>query len=323
MTNARQPHLSRRGFCLCCLGATTFAATGGWLTPHQVFAQAKNIVDGIRASAAEAPIRIHKLRNNISVLEGSGGNIGVLTESDGAVLVDAGITASRPRILDALGTLSNSPVRYLINTHWHFDHADGNEWLHKEGATIIAHENARKHLATATRVEDWDFNFPASSPGAVPSEVFATDKTLKVNGATLVLKYYGPSHTDGDISVTFQEADILHTGDTYWNGFYPFIDYSTGGSIDGTIRAAEANLAAATDRTIVIPGHGPPASNKTELRNYRDMLVDVRDKMAALKKQGRSLNDAIAAKPTAAYDAKWGQFAVNPTLFTKLVYMGV
>ena len=323
MTYARQPHLSRRGFCLCCLGATTFAATGGWLTPHQVFAQAKNIVDGIRASAAEAPIRIHKLRNNISVLEGSGGNIGVLTESDGAVLVDAGITASRPRILDALGTLSNSPVRYLINTHWHFDHADGNEWLHKEGATIIAHENARKHLAAATRVEDWDFNFPASSPGAVPSEVFATDKTLKVNGATLVLKYYGPSHTDGDISVTFQEADILHTGDTYWNGFYPFIDYSTGGSIDGTIRAAEANLAAATDRTIVIPGHGPPASNKTELRNYRDMLVDVRDKMAALKKQGRSLNDAIAAKPTAAYDAKWGQFAVSPTLFTKLVYMGV
>ena len=323
MTNARQPHLSRRGFCLCCLGATTFAATGGWLTPHQVFAQAKNIVDGIRASAAEAPIRIHKLRNNISVLEGSGGNIGVLTESDGAVLVDAGITASRPRILEALGTLSNSPVRYLINTHWHFDHADGNEWLHKEGATIIAHENARKHLAAATRVEDWDFNFPASSPGAVRSEVFATDKTLEVNGATLVLKYYGPSHTDGDISVTFQEADILHTGDTYWNGFYPFIDYSTGGSIDGTIRAAEANLAAATDRTIVIPGHGPPASNKTELRNYRDMLVDVRDKMAALKKQGRSLDDAIAAKPTAAYDAKWGQFAVSPTLFTKLVYMGV
>ena len=322
MTYARQPHLSRRGFCLCCLGATTFAATGGWLTPHQVFAQAKNIVDGIRASAAEAPIRIHKLRNNISVLEGSGGNIGVLTESDGAVLVDAGITASRPRILEALGTLSNSPVRYLINTHWHFDHADGNEWLHKEGATIIAHENARKHLAAATRVEDWDFNFPPSSPGAVPSEVFATDKTLKVNGATLELKYYGPSHTDGDISVTFQEADILHTGDTYWNGFYPFIDYSTGGSIDGTIRAAEANLAAATDRTIVIPGHGPPASNKTELRNYRDMLVDVRDKMAALKKQGRSLNDAIAAKPTAAYDAKWGQFAANPALFTKLLYEG-
>lgn len=323
MAYVHHSHLSRRGFCLCCVGATTFAATGGWLSPGEVFAQAKNIVDSIRASAATAPIKVHKLRGNVSVLEGSGGNIAVFTGSDGKVLVDAGITASRPRILEALSGLSNDPVRYLINTHWHFDHADGNEWLKKEGATIIAHENARKHLAEATRVEDWNFNFPPSPADAVPSEVIANDRTLKANGATLALKYYGPSHTDGDLSVTFTEADVLHTGDTYWNGFYPFIDYSTGGSIDGTIRAAEANLTAARDTTIVIPGHGPPASNKTELKAYRDMLVDIREKVAALKKQGRSQEDTIAAKPTATYDAKWGQFAVNPTLFTKLVYMGV
>ena len=322
MTNGHQLHLSRRGFCLCCLGATTFAATGGWLSPREVFAQAKTIVDSIRASAAEAPIKVHKLRGNVSVLEGSGGNIGVLTGSDGKVLVDAGITASRPRIIEALGSLSNDPLRYLINTHWHFDHADGNEWLRKEGATIIAHANARKHLAEATRVEDWNFNFPPSPAGAVPSEVVTDDRTLKANGATLALKYYGPSHTDGDLSVTFQEADILHTGDTYWNGFYPFIDYSTGGSLGGTIRATEANLAAVTDRTIIIPGHGP-VSTKTELKAYRDMLVDVREKVAALKKQGRSLDETIAAKPTAAYDVKWGQFAVTPTLFTKLVHRGV
>ncbi|MBD2750583.1 MBL fold metallo-hydrolase [Microvirga sp. BT688] len=323
MTEISHHHLSRRGFCLCCLGATTFAASGAWLTPSEVFAQSKNIVDSIRESAAEAPIKVHKLRGNVSVLEGSGGNIAVLTGSDGMVLVDAGITASRPRIQEALASLSKDPVRHLINTHWHFDHADGNEWLKKEGATIIAHENARKHLAEATRVEDWDFNFPPWPASAVPSEVFATDKTLKANGATLALKYYGPSHTDGDISVTFAEADILHTGDTYWNGFYPFIDYSTGGSIEGTIRAAEANLKAVTNSTTVIPGHGPPASNKAELQQFRDMLVDLREKVAALKKQGRSLDDTIAAKPTANYDAKWGQFAVTPTLFTKLVYMGV
>jgi len=283
MTYVHHPRLSRRGFCLCCVGATTFAATGGWLSPSEVFAQAKTIVDSIRASAAEAPIKVHKLRGNVSVLEGSGGNIAVLTGSDGKVLVDAGITASRRRILEALSGLGKDPVQYLINTHWHFDHADGNEWLRKEGATIIAHENARKHLAEATRVEDWNFNFPPSPADAIPSEVVATDRTLKAGGATLALKYYGPSHTDGDLSVTFQEADILHTGDTYWNGFYPFIDYSTGGSIDGTIRAAEANLKAATDSTIVIPGHGPPASNKTELTAYRDMLVDIREKVVALK----------------------------------------
>ena len=323
MTEMSQHHLSRRGFCLCCLGATTFVASGGWLTPSQVFAQSKNIVDNIRAAAAEAPIKVHKLRGNISVLEGSGGNVAVLTGSDGKVLIDAGITASRPRMLEALSGLSKDPIRQLINTHWHFDHADGNEWLHKEGASILAHENTRKRLAMATRVEDWDFNFPQSPSGALPSEVFSQDKILKANGTSLALKYYGPAHTDSDISVTFQEPDVLHAGDTYWNGFYPFIDYSTGGSIDGTIRAAETNLAAVTNNTIVIPGHGPPASNKTELQQFRDMLVDIREKVAALKKQGCSMEDTIVAKPTAAYDAKWGQFAVNPTLFTKLVYMGV
>jgi glyoxylase-like metal-dependent hydrolase (beta-lactamase superfamily II) len=323
MTYVQDLHLSRRHFCLCCVGAATFAASGGWLTPSEVFAQSKNIVDSIRSAAAKAPVKVHKLRNNVSVLEGSGGNVAVLTGPDGKILIDAGITASRPRIQEALSGLGNEPIRQLINTHWHFDHADGNEWLHKEGATILAHENTRKHLAMATRVEDWDFNFPQSSSGALPSEVFSQNKTLAANGTTLALKYYGPAHTDSDISVTFQEPDILHAGDTYWNGFYPFIDYSTGGSIDGTIRAAEANLKATTDNTIVIPGHGPPVSNKAELQQFRDMLVDIREKVGALKKQGRSLEDTIIANPTAAYDAKWGQFAVNSALFTKLVYMGI
>src|SRR5215471_2848243 len=237
VTFARQNLLSRRGFCLCCIGSATFTAIGAWLTPSRVFAEARELVDLIRSEAAKAPIKIHKLRGNVSVLEGSGGNVAVLTGADGKLLVDAGITASRPRIVEALAGLSSDPIRHLINTHWHFDHADGNEWLHGEGATILAHENTRKHLATAQRVEDWNFNFPASPSGAIPADVFATDRKIGLNGTTLALKYYGPAHTDGDISVAFADADILHTGDTYWNGIYPFIDYSTGGSIDGTIRA--------------------------------------------------------------------------------------
>jgi len=323
MASSRRHFLTRRGFCLCCVGATTFAATGGWLTPSQVFAEARELVDLIRSEAAKAPIKVHKLRGNVSVLEGSGGNVAVLTGPDGKLLVDAGITASRPRIVEALASLSSDPIKHLINTHWHFDHADGNEWLHGEGATIIAHENTRKHLAMAKRVEGWNFNFPASPAGAIPTEVFATDRMIKINGATLTLRYYGPAHTDGDISVTFTDADILHTGDTYWNGIYPFIDYSTGGSIDGAIRAADANLTATTDRTIVIPGHGPPVSNRSELKDYYDMLVAIRENVAKLKKQGRSLADTIAARPTAAYDAKWGQFLIDPAFFMQLVYEGV
>jgi glyoxylase-like metal-dependent hydrolase (beta-lactamase superfamily II) len=323
MASTRHYSLTRRGFCYCCIGSATFAATGGWLTPRQVFAEARMLVDLIRSEAAKAPIKIHKLRGNVTVLEGSGGNIAVLTGRDGKLLVDAGITASRPRIIEALASLSSDPIKLLINTHWHFDHADGNEWLHGEGATILAHENTRNHLARTQRVEDWNFDFPASPAGAIPSDVFTTDRTIKVNGSTLALKYYGPAHTDGDISVAFTDADILHTGDTYWNGIYPFIDYSTGGSIDGTIRAADANLSAVTARTVIIPGHGPPVSNRSELKDYRDMLVAIRENFATLKKQGRSLADTIAAKPTAAYDARWGQFLIDPAFFTQLVYEGV
>src|SRR5712672_3358485 len=241
MPSLNQHIMSRRGFCLCCMAATTLAATGGWLTPRQAFAEARNIVDLIRDDAAKAPINVHKLRGKVSILEGSGGNIAVMTGADGKVFIDAGITASRPRILEAASGLSGDPIRHLINTHWHFDHADGNQWLNAEGVAILAHENTRKHLLVAQRVEDWDFNFPSPSLAAIPTEVFSSEKTLTLNRSTLVLRYYGPAHTDSDISVTILDADIIHTGDTYWNGVYPFIDYSTGGNIEGMIKAADAN----------------------------------------------------------------------------------
>jgi glyoxylase-like metal-dependent hydrolase (beta-lactamase superfamily II) len=321
MTN--QQTLSRRGFCVCCLSSATLATCGGWLSPSQVFAKARNIVDLIRDEAARAPIKLHKVRRDVSILEGSGGNIAVLTGGDGKVFIDAGITASRPRILEAADSLSRDPIRHLINTHWHFDHADGNTWLSAEGAAIIAHENTHKHLLVAQRVEDWDYTFPSSPLAAVPTEVFSSDMTVDLNRSKLALKHYGPAHTDSDISVTFPEADILHCGDTYWNGIYPFIDYSTGGNIDGMIKAAEANVAAVTDKMVVIPGHGQPVSNKVELTEYRDMLVAIRENVGKLKQQGRSLVDTIAAKPTATFDAKWGQFVITPDFFTRLVYEGV
>ncbi len=216
-------------FCLCCLGATT-AAAAGWLTPREVFAQASGIVEMIRGEAAKAKITVHKLRGNVSVLEGSGGNIAVLTGKDGKLLVDAGITATKPRIVEALDGLDDKPIKRLINTHWHFDHCDGNEWVHAAGATILAHDNTLRHLASTQRVADWSFDFPPSPAGALPSELISADKTLHHNGATLSLKVHQPAHTDGDISVYFTEADVLHTGDIWWNGIYPFIDYSTGGA---------------------------------------------------------------------------------------------
>jgi glyoxylase-like metal-dependent hydrolase (beta-lactamase superfamily II) len=314
--------LSRRGFCLCCVGSAALAATGGWLTPRQAFAEARGLVSLIKDSAAASPIVTHKLRNNISVLEGSGGNVAVLTGPDGKVLIDAGIGVSRPQMTKALDALGAGPITHLVNTHWHFDHTDGNTWLNAAGAKIIAHENTRKHIAGIQRVEDWDYNFLPLPAGGLPTEVFSTEKNLRLNGASIALKYYGSAHTDSDISVTFGEADIVHVADTFWNGIYPFIDYSTGGSIDGMIAASDANLAATTNSTIIIPGHGKPVSNRAELQEWRDMLVAVRDNVARLKKKGMSRDETVAAKPTIAFDAKFGNFVIDPGFFTRLVYEG-
>jgi len=320
-TNAT--NLARRGFCLCCVASTTFAATGSWLAPREAFAEARSLVKIIRDAAATAKIDVVRLRENISVLQGSGGNIAVLPGEDGTLLVDGGITASKPRLLEALGQLKATPVRQLINTHWHFDHTDGNEWLHQQGASIMAHENTRKHLSSAQRVDDdWNFTFPPSPTGALPTEIVDADRSFRHNGTTLALQRYQPAHTDSDLSVHFVEPDILHTGDTWWNGIYPFIDYSTGGSIDGMIRAADKNIDATTDSTIIVPGHGA-IGDRAQLIASRDMLVAIRANVARLKAAGHSVEAAVAAKPTAAFDAKWGQFVIGPDLFTRLVFEGV
>jgi len=310
--------ISRRRF----LATAGFASAAVCLSPRSLLAAKVSPVITIRGAAATSKINITKLRGNISVLEGSGGNIAVLSGPDGKLLVDAGVTASRQNISEALANLSPEPVKHLINSHWHFDHTDGNEWLHSEGAEITAHENTLKRLSVETRVEGWNFTFPASLKGALPTKLFTNEHSLHLNGETLALRYYGPAHTDSDISVEFTEADVLHVADTWWNGHYPFIDYSTGGSIDGSIRAAEANVARVTGKTMVIPGHGP-VGGKAELIEFRDMLVDVRDKVARLKKQGRSLAEVVAAKPTADYDAKWGDWVTSPETFAGLVYAGV
>ena len=318
----QNPIISRRGF----LASTSLAATAAWFAPHSVFAYDKSeeggIVGMIRKEAATGPLTVKSLRGNIHVLMGSGGNIAVFSGRDGKLLVDAGIPASRHKITEALAAISPAPVKRLINTHWHFDHTDGNAWLHSAGAAIVAHENTRKHLAVATRVEGWNFTFPPSPAGALPAEVFTSERTLHFNGTAIALKHYAPAHTDSDISVHFTDADILHVADTWWNGYYPFIDYSTGGSINGMIQATEANLARVTDKTIIIAGHGPVGS-RSELIVYRDMLVTLRDKIAALKNQGHSMKEVVAAHPTAAYDAKWGGFATKPDAFTRQIYMGV
>ncbi|HEY2799695.1 MAG TPA: MBL fold metallo-hydrolase [Chthoniobacterales bacterium] len=309
---------SRRRF----LASTGLFSAAAWLSPRQLFAAEADIVTTVLKHGATAKITVQPLRENVSALIGSGGNIAVLTGPDGKVMVDAGFSTSRGQIADALVKIGAEPLKHLINTHWHFDHTDGNSWMHAAGATILAHVNTREHLSHTTRVEAWHHTFLPSPAGALPTEIFERKQSLHLNGTEIALTYYGPSHTDSDISAYFVQEDVFHTGDTWWNGYYPFIDYSTGGNIYGMIKAAEINLASITHKTIVIPGHGP-IGGKTEMTDYRNMLVTIRDRVAALKKQGKSLSEVIAAKPTKEYDSKWATHLTTGDVFTKYVYQGV
>lgn len=313
-----RPGLSRRQF----LAAGGMALVAAYITPPKLFGQTDDLVENAIKESANAKITVQSLRRDVSVLSGPGGNIAVLTGADGKLLIDAEIVSARPQVSAALASISKHPIKQLINTHWHWDHTGGNEWVHEAGASILAHENTRKHLLQDTRVEGWKHTFPAAPAGAIPSTVFQDEYTFHANGSTLELKHYAPAHTDSDIAVYFTEADILHTGDTFWNRSYPFIDYSTGGSIDGQIRAAEENLTRVTGKTTVIPGHGA-VCGRADLVLFRDVLVEIRDKVAALKKQGRTLADAVRARPGARYDAEWGQSFMSPSAFVELVYQGV
>src|SRR5260370_6518045 len=220
--------ISRRQFLVA--GGLTIG--GAFLVPRGVFAKTGDLVGDAIKGAATAKVTVQTLRRNISVLLGAGGHLAVLTGPDGKLLVDAEIVSARPKVSAALASINADPIKQLINTHLHFDHTGGNEWLQQAGASILAQENTRKRLSVNTRVGGWKHTFPAVPAGAIPSPVFKDDYTLRVHIDTLILKHYLPSHTDSDISVHFTDADIFPTADTFCNRDYPFIDYSTGGSID-------------------------------------------------------------------------------------------
>jgi glyoxylase-like metal-dependent hydrolase (beta-lactamase superfamily II) len=273
------PALSRRRF-VATAALSTAAAT---LAPHKLFAQYGSNLRTLRTEAASNKITAKPLRKNITVLMGSGGNIAVVTGKDGKLLIDAGFAVSKPAISDALAGINSDPIKHLINTHWHVDHTDGNEWLHAAGADITAHRKTRERLTQTITVPLWESTFLPVPTGALPTIVFDDEHTVHLNGNTIALKYYLPAHTDSDISATFTEADVIHVGDTWWNGYYPFIDYPTGGSIDGAIRAAERNVSSTTNSMIIIPGHGE-IGNRSHLIEFRDMLVTIRGNVAKLKK---------------------------------------
>ncbi len=270
-------------------------------------------------AAAEAmPVRTVPVAEGLAMLVGRGGNVAVLTGPDGPILVDDSYAPQVPGILAAVRALQDAPIRFVINTHWHGDHTGGNEALARGGALLLAHENVRARLSRE-QPRPGGGRTPPAPPGALPVLTFSERTTLHGNGVTVEVEHVLPAHTDGDAVVWFRERDALHTGDLYFNGFYPFIDVATGGSLDGMIAAVDGLLRRVGEGTKIIPGHGP-LSSAAELRSYRDMLAAVRERVGALVAAGRSAEETVAARPTAEFDAEWGDGFLDPETFVRMIH---
>lgn len=254
---------------------------------------------------SKVEIRTVPVSGNISMLMGAGGNIGVITGPDGVFLIDDDYAPMTKKIHDAVKALSGEPIHAVINTHWHGDHTGGNKALGDAGVVIIAHDNVRTRMASKQFMKAFGREVPPSPPAALPVVTFADTLTLHINGDKLRAFKVDPAHTDGDIVLHMEKANVIHMGDTYFAGRYPFIDESNGGSFAGVLATAERVLGIADADTKIIPGHGP-LSNKAELKQYRKMLVTIRDRVSAAIADGKTLDEIIAAKPLADLDAAWG-----------------
>ncbi|MCP4406855.1 MAG: MBL fold metallo-hydrolase [Gammaproteobacteria bacterium] len=257
--------------------------------------------------------------DDIYMLMGKGGNIGLSTGNSGTLIIDDQYAPATTDILSTIAEQTKDKIQFVVNTHWHGDHTGGNENLGKMGAVIVAHENVRETMSKDQFIEVFNMSAPASPKAALPVITFVDGITFHWNNDTIQVQHVATAHTNGDAIVHFKNANVVHAGDTFFNKMYPFIDVTHGGSIDGMIAATEKLLGMADEQTKIIPGHGPLA-NKTDLRAYRDMLVAVRSSIHDLKRTGKTRADVIAAKPTAAYDDKWGKGFLKPDVWVGIVY---
>lgn len=267
------------------------------------------------------PIEVVNIADGLDLIKGAGGNVAVLRGPDGLLVVDSQIPARGKEVLDTAKRIGGKPVATLINTHWHFDHAGGNEYFGRDGATIVATAVTRTRLSTDQYTEAFKMTTPASPPIALPS--FTADQAdLYVGGETVRVAAVPPAHTDGDLIVHFTSHDVIHTGDLFSNGFYPNIDASSRGWIGGMIAAADRIQKLAGPKTKIIPGHGPIGS-PADLAAFRAMLVTLYDRLGPLADASKTTEQAIAARPTSDLDATWGKGFMNGSIFTRIAYDGL
>lgn len=263
-------------------------------------------------------IRTIKVGDGVYMLMGVGGNIGVSAGPDGVLMVDDQYAPLSDKIKAAVAAVGG-PIRFLVNTHWHWDHVGGNENLLRSGVVTVAHENVRRRMSIEQFVPQLNRHVPASPAGALPLVTFTDSVNFYLGGDSIHVFHVAHAHTDGDAMIWFRRANVVQMGDIFFNGRYPFVDLSSGGAVDGVVAAVDRVLALSDTNTKIIPGHGPLADRAT-LRTYRDMLVTVRDRIRRAVTAGQTLEQVQAAKPTAEFDAVWGKGTITPTLFVEILY---
>jgi cyclase len=287
------------------------------------------LLASMRAKFNAVPMETQKLADNVTMFDGPGGAVTVLNGPDGKFVVDTFVAPAWPRLKEALDGLGSAPVEYVIDTHWHFDHTDNNAHLHAKGATVLAHENTTKRMSephdlpVLYREADGalaSLHFDPSPAEALPQQTFATSYQLQANGEILALQHVAPAHTDTDIYVHFQNANVISMGDLFFNGMYPYIDPGTGGKITGNIAACDEILSLAGNDTKIVAGHGP-LGNKADLTKFRNMLVTSRDRVEKLKSAGKSAQEAVAEKPFADLDPIWGNGIINGEQWVQIAYL--
>jgi len=266
-----------------------------------------------------SPLKTTPLGNGLFVFSGDGGNVTAVVGDGSTLLIDSGVDSRAVQLNDAVFKATMRPVTRLVNTHWHFDHTGGNVFLGSSGVTIIAQENVKGQLLSVHDVPFIGLRDGHYPPQALPTVTYSTNMSLVQGSQRLTLANYGPAHTDGDTSTYIAPANVVVVGDIFSNAFYPIIDLTSGGSIDGMILTVDRILAQTDEQTKIVPGHGPIAT-RADLQTYRDMLVQVRLRVQQLIVAGKTMDEAVAAAPTKDFDAKWGGGYVTPDVFTKLVF---
>lgn len=260
-----------------------------------------------------------KVAEGVYMLTGRGGNIGVSAGDDGVFLIDDQFAPLTEKITAAVAAITPKAVKFVLNTHWHSDHVGGNENFGRAGALIVAHDNVRKRMSAEQFVEAFGSKVPASADDALPVVTFSHEVSFHVNGDEIHVFHVPSAHTDGDVVIYLRKANVVHMGDLFFNGRYPFIDLSSGGSVDGVIAAADRVMKLITDDTKIMPGHGVIGDRKA-LKAFRDMLVTVKGNIKAMVQSGKTLEQVMNAGPSKEFDETWGKGFMKPADFVKIVY---